>query len=88
MIHFRECKDIKSKYIDIHNGLFWQKQSKNNIIDETFDNHIYNIKIQKNKIKKSVSRLISNQKFRNRRKKSVNNKKHKCRKRKNLFSNN
>jgi hypothetical protein len=75
MIHFNQrlpqyqnikLKDIKSKYIDIHNGSFWQKQSKSNIIDETLDNHMYNIKSLKEefpnkaKIKKSVSRLINN----------------------------
>jgi len=71
-IHFNErlpqyqnikLKDIKSKYIDIHNGLSWQKKNKNNIIDETLDNHIYNIKTLKDenndaKIKKSVTRLV------------------------------
>jgi hypothetical protein len=61
-----KLKDIKSKYIDVHNGSKWQKQSKSNIIEETLDNHMYNIKSlkdeyhNKTKIKKSVSRLIDN----------------------------
>jgi len=74
-IHFNErlpqyqnikLKDIKSKYIDIHNGSSWEKKNKNNIIDDTLDNHIYNIKIlkdsypNKNKIKKSIPNLVSN----------------------------
>jgi hypothetical protein len=42
MFHFNDrlpqyknikLKDIKSKYIDVHNGSKWQKQSKSNIID-------------------------------------------------------
>jgi hypothetical protein len=75
MIHFNKrlpqyqnirLKDIKSKYIDIHNGSEWQKQSKSNIIEETLDNHMYNIKSlkeeypNKSKIKKSISRLVDN----------------------------
>jgi hypothetical protein len=75
MFHFNDrlpeyknikLKDIKSKYIDVHNGSKWQKQSKSNIIEETLDNHMYNIKSlkdeyhNKTKIKKSVSRLIDN----------------------------
>jgi hypothetical protein len=75
IIHFNErlpqyqnikLKDIKSKYIDVHNGSDWQKQSKSNVIDDALDNHMYNIKSlkeeypNKTKIKKSISKLVDN----------------------------
>jgi hypothetical protein len=55
--------NLNSKYIDVHNGKTWIKDDKEKIINETLENHTYNLQMlcennNSKKIKNSVKNII------------------------------
>ena len=77
--------NLKSKYIDIHDGNKWKKENQEKILNETLENHIYHLqticdeKGNPKKIKNSVKNIIKDylevNKFDTEEKKITNNKK-------------
>lgn len=56
--------NLKSKYIDVHDGKKWIKENQDKILNETLDNHTYHLQIMcddvgnTKKIKNSVKNII------------------------------
>jgi hypothetical protein len=57
--------NLKSKYIDIHNGKQWVKQNQDNVLNDTLENHTYHLQTicddagNPKRIKNSVKNIIN-----------------------------